>query len=174
MPAGGGRGWVAAFPTYVYFAPGSPIEPTPYVSSHLPGAGVQGRIQSFCSACHVYPPPESFPRSAWKDEVERGYRFFAESGLKRTAPPIEEVIRYFEDQAPDELPAAIFQNAKTPPPASFERVAVAALPGQAPAIANVNLVHLFDERRLDVLACDMRRGEVLVYRPYAPSPTWEV
>jgi hypothetical protein len=38
----------------------------------------------------------------------------------------------------------------------------------------VNLVHLFDDRRLDVLACDMRRGEVLVYRPYAPSPAWRV
>jgi hypothetical protein len=169
-----GLGLVGGLAAYIILLPSSPTGPTIQPGTHLPGAGVQGRIQSFCSACHVYPQPESFPRSAWKEEVERGYRFFAESGLKRTAPPIEEVIRYFEDQAPEALPPAVFQNAITPSPVAFEKVPVATLTGEAPAIANVSLVHLFDERRLDVLACDMRRGEVLVYRPYAPSPAWQV
>src|SRR5438309_6954546 len=82
-------------------------EPTIQPSAHLPGAGVQGRIQSFCSACHAYPEPDSLPKSAWKAEVQRGFRFFAESGMTRAAPPIEEVIAYFEQQAPDELPPAV-------------------------------------------------------------------
>ena len=30
-----------------------------------------------------------------------------------------------------------------------------------PAVSNVNLVRLFDGRRLDVLVCEMRRGQVL-------------
>jgi hypothetical protein len=41
-------------------------------------------------------------------------------------------------------------------------------------VSNVNLVHLLDERRLDVLACEMRLGQVLVLQPYAPEPAWRV
>jgi hypothetical protein len=57
----------------------------------------------------------------------------------------------------------------------FERTSYPALPGATPPrISNVNLVHLFDERRLDVLACDMLAGKVLVLKPYEPSPQWQV
>jgi hypothetical protein len=168
-----GLGLVGAVAAYVYFSP-EPT-PTPQATTHLPGAGKNGQIQVFCSSCHLYPPPEVFPRSAWKDEVERGFRFFAESGLKRTPPPMEEVVKYYEDQAPQELPPAQFETAATPLLVSFDRRPVAALPdAKAAAISNVNLVHLFDKDRLDVLACDMRRGQVLVYRPYQRSPAWQV
>src|SRR5262245_38404348 len=43
-----------------------------------------------------------------------------------------------------------------------------------PAISNVNLVHLFDERRLDVLATEMRWGLVLALKPYEAKPAWQV
>jgi hypothetical protein len=43
-----------------------------------------------------------------------------------------------------------------------------------PTIANVNLVHLFDDRCLDVLACCVRAGLVLALRPYVSSPEWQV
>src|SRR5207247_1358544 len=50
------------------------------------------------------------------------------------------------------------------------------VPGQLPlpGVANVNLVHLFDARKLDVLVCDMRYDQVLVLRPYASTPAWQV
>jgi hypothetical protein len=41
-------------------------------------------------------------------------------------------------------------------------------------VSNVNLVHLFDERRLDVLVCEMRAGQVLVLQPYTSPPAWRV
>ena len=43
--------------------------------------------------------------------------------------------------------------------------------GTFPAVTNVNLVHLFDPKRLDVLSCDMRSGQVSVLRPYEANPT---
>jgi hypothetical protein len=171
---GGGLTVVAAVAAYVYFVPASPTSPTIHPGNHLPGAAVQGRIRSFCSECHAYPPPESFPKSAWREEVERAFKFFDESGIKRDVPAMAEVIRYFEDQAPDELPAAQIEYAKGPPPVSFEQI-----PGTDPStgwssISNINLVHLFDDKRLDILACDMLHGEVLVYQPYAARPSWRV
>jgi hypothetical protein len=171
----GGLGLVGGGAAYVFLADGSDRAPTPQVGIHLPGAGVNGQIQTFCSACHLYPPPEVLPRSAWKEEIERAYQFFAESGQTRTPPPIEETIRYYEEGARLELPAAAIDTATTPLPVAFEKTPVAAPSSAAlPAISNVNLVHLFDERRLDVLACDMRRGEVSVYQPYKPNLPWRV
>jgi hypothetical protein len=133
------------------------------------------QIQYFCSRCHNYPPPDTFPRSAWKQEVEQGYQFFADSGLKMQAPPRETVLGYYQDNAPVELPAAEIERATSPMPVRFERTGVPAPPEAiSPAIANVNLVHLFDDRRLDVLACDLRAGLVMALSPYAPVPAWRI
>src|SRR5207249_2674166 len=87
----------------------------------------------------------------------------------------EPVLRYYEERAPRELLLPDIPKATASLPLRFQPRAYPVLPqAAAPAIANVNLVHLFDERRLDVLACDMRAGLVLALRPYAPMPTWEV
>lgn len=160
---------------YVWFAPHAPREVTAQATQHLPGAGVNGQVQYFCSSCHAYPPHDILPRSAWKEEVERGYRFFSESQLNRQPPPMEQVIGYYEALAPSELPPAVFENATTPLPAAFENQVIPAPPhAEAPGISNIQLVNLFDENRLDVLACDMRRGQVLVYQPYMATPAWKV
>jgi hypothetical protein len=132
-------------------------------------------IQQFCTACHALPPPETFPRSVWRYEVEQAFRFYSRSALTVRAPPSAEVVRYFEDRAPEELPEAKWQTAAGPPPVTFDRTGYRGPPHPVPpAVANVNLVHLFDKDRLDVLACDMRRGQVMVLSPYAAKPAWRV
>ena len=30
------------------------------------------QVRQACTGCHAYPPPESFPRSAWRKEVKQG------------------------------------------------------------------------------------------------------
>jgi FG-GAP-like repeat len=137
--------------------------------------GIQ--IQYFCARCHEYPPADTFPRSAWKEEVEQAYRFFKESPLAGTMqpPPLEKVVKYYEDSAPLELPLPVLTRAPGPLPVRLQPAACPAPPQTpAPAVANVNLVHLFDERRLDVLACDLRAGLVMALSPYAPAPAWRV
>src|SRR5262249_24206263 len=62
-------------------------------------------------------------------------------------------------------PAAGLSGQTSPPPRARP---------PAPAVSNVTLVPLFDDRRLDVLACDLRAGLVLALKPYAPAPAWQV
>src|SRR5262249_18794217 len=132
------------------------------------------QVQYFCSRCHAYPPAETLPRAAWREEVEQAYQFFAQSNLSLQPPGIDQVVRYFEMGAPLELPEADIERATTPLPVAFQRTAYVGPTEAAPTIANVNLAHLFDERRLDLVACDMRAGLVLALRPYAPTPAWEI
>jgi hypothetical protein len=134
-------------------------------------------VRQFCgTACHAYPPPDTFPRSAWRREVKQAYDLFGDSNLRIMDFPSQEgVALYYERRAPEVLP--LLKNAKPAHalPVRFQRKDYQ-LPGEsmAPAVSHVNLVHLFDNKRLDVLACEMRRGQVLALQPYVPELSWRV
>lgn len=136
------------------------------------------RIQLFCGSCHENPSADIFPRSVWKEVIERMYILANESNRPLQPPPIDEVVEYFEQRAPQHLPPADIQRADHPLPIRFERLdypVFAGPPSVAPPhISNVNLVHLFDPHKLDVLACDMFGGSVLLLQPYLPQPKWHV
>jgi hypothetical protein len=151
--------------------------PTPPTSSPPPPIGPElaAEIRQFCTACHAFPPADTFPRSSWAHEVKRGYDFFERSNLALDPPPRDRVVQYFEERAPRELPRAVLEPAPGPPPVSFESLQYAGhLQARPPAVANVNLVHLFDKDRLDVLTCDMRHGRVLALSPYLEQPLWRL
>jgi hypothetical protein len=135
------------------------------------------QVHQFCgTACHAYPPPDTFPRSAWRREVKQAYDLFADSNLPSTDFPSQEsVALYYERRAPEELPLLKQTKPTREPSASFRRKGYR-LPDEtiAPAVSHVNLVRLFDPKRLDILACEMRRGRVLALQPYAPEPAWRV
>src|SRR5262249_31640247 len=60
-------------------------------------------------------------------------------------------------------------------PVRFERHACPALTlPDGGAVSHVNLVHLSDPRKLDVLCTEMRSGRVLLYKPYEDRPAWKV
>ncbi len=180
------RGWWLAFlavlaagttvaATYFHFGRSAPSEQLSAPPSIQPSLVSPLQIAEYCGKCHAYPPADSFPRSAWKEEVEKAYTLIAQSQLygKRPhvppPPPMEQVLQYYEEQAPLTLPRAIIEKASGPLPLRLVQTDYPPPADAAePAIANVNLVHLFDERRLDVLACDMRAGRVMALRPYAP------
>jgi FG-GAP-like repeat len=149
---------------------------TPTIAHSEPVEDVTPKIERFCGYCHKFPPPDAFPRSAWKMEVERGFQFHDRFGTsKKDVPPIDAAVKYFEDRAPIELPPADIQYASHPYPIRFEPMPLPELAvSEAPAISNVNLVHLFDDKRFDILACNMRHGHILVYQPYLANPTWKV
>ena len=132
-------------------------------------------MQLFCGACHENPPADIFPRSAWKNLVERMYLTFNESGRPLRPPPIEEVVHYYEESAPLALPAADIHYADHPLKVRFctDYPVFQGLPNLSPPhISNVNLVHLFDSKKLDVLSCEMFGGAVLLLQPYLPQPAW--
>src|SRR5437868_1457360 len=99
-------------------------------------------VHRLCGVCHAYPPPDTFPRFAWRHEVKQGYDFFhADPGYRFDYPPLEAVVRYYENRAPDEL-AALPRAASAPPPAAqFDRHGYHP-PEMAgpPGVDNVNLV----------------------------------
>ncbi len=164
-------GATACYLVYHSRPDGHPVAPP----EDEPVADLDTQVHQMCSACHAFPPPDSFPRSAWQHEVEQGYRFFSEGGLPLRVPPMDQAVRYFEERAPEQLPPIHFDAAATPAPVRFARTSFPVPPNLFPiAISNVNLVHLYDEKRLDILACDMFWGEVMVLRPYEKSPEWKV
>ena len=147
----------------------------PPVTAPPPPADLDKQVQVVCSHCHAYPPADTFPRSAWKEEVEQAYRFAAAANMPAPMPPIDSVVSYFEERAPEQLPAAVFEKSDTPLPVKFQRTALPLLAlKEGTAVSNVNLVHLSDPKKLDVLACEMRTGRVLLYKPYEESPSWRV
>jgi hypothetical protein len=147
---------------------------TPPATDPSPGDAV-AEVHTFCAACHAFPPPETFPRDAWEREVRQGYDFFHRSDLPLKAPPFEPTVRYFEDRAPAELPAAVVKTAPGAAPVSFERRSFAGpTHAKPPTISNVGLFHLFDKDRLDVVACDLRQGRVMALSPYADKPSWKL
>jgi hypothetical protein len=155
---------------------GSDLTPPPV--SPVATKDLPQRVHVFCGSCHDYPSPDVFPRSAWKDDIERMYMFFEQSGRPLQPPPIEETVRFYEEGAPDVLPPADIRRATHPLPVQFSRLDYTAFSGppnvSPPHISNVNLVHLHDPRRLDVLACDMMGGAVLLFQPYLPEPKWQL
>ncbi len=135
------------------------------------------QVLSLCSACHAYPSPETFPRSDWRKEVYQGYEFLnnATLALPRPYPSRDSIVRYYEARAPLELPLPPPENAPGEVPFRFDRQGFRpADVGIVPWVSNVNLVHLFDPKRLDVLCCDTRSNQVSVLRPYEAHPTWRV
>jgi hypothetical protein len=138
-------------------------------------AEVEQSIHAFCGACHAYPPPDTFPRDAWEDEVKQGFGFFEASDLTIQPPPFNAVVKHYKDRAPEELPPAVIERCVDPLPVRLTPSSPPGPPGASPpAVSNVNLVHLFSDDRLDLLATDMRHGLVMALKPYDAAPAWRV
>jgi hypothetical protein len=159
---------------YYCFRPG-PEPPDEVPLPVAPAEASAAEVHRFCGACHAYPPAETFPRSAWRREVKQAYDFFANSTLQIDFPSQEGVALYYERRAPEALPLWKNDRPAREPPVAWRRKDYRAPAGPPhPAVSNVNLVHLFDDRRLDVLACEMRAGQVLALQPYTSPPAWRV
>jgi hypothetical protein len=66
------------------------------------------------------------------------------------------------------------ENSTRPVPIKFERQALQYPSPRywSPAVSNLNLVHLSDDKKLDLLVCDMRSGDILALKPYEKKPSW--
>jgi hypothetical protein len=137
-------------------------------------AGIEAsreQVERTCGTCHAYPPPELFPKLGWPHEVDRGFSFLREGSVPADTPSFASVVAYYQRRAPEMLPVL----EPTIPPhefsVRFERTGYR--PSRrlrSPGVANVRFVHLSDERKLDVLACDMVNGKVFLLKPYESAP----
>src|SRR5262249_37281334 len=70
--------------------PPAAVKPRPVEAP--PAEASAQEIHTFCGHCHAYPPPESFPRFAWREEVRKAYDFFRDANLRLDTPDLERVV----------------------------------------------------------------------------------
>ena len=134
---------------------------------------LSAQVHELCTACHAYPSPSSFPRWAWKNEVDQAFGFIQEFKPHLKGPTPDEVANYYENRAPLELPPAKVERADRPLGIRFEKIEApsSSLP-ERPHVSNVQLVHLSSDSKLDILACDMEAGLVMALTP--GDPAWRI
>jgi hypothetical protein len=151
-----------------------------FVPPPPPREATQEQVRQFCGvACHAYPPPDSFPRWAWRKEVEQGFYFAGRSRPDLRGPSLESVVAYYEKRAPLELPLPSRPVAPGKPGVRWQRRGHA-IPGREPfpEVVNVNLVRLTRGGKVQVLVCECdplkNEGRVLLFNPHADPPAWKV
>jgi hypothetical protein len=137
-------------------------------------------VHTFCgTACHAYPPPDSFPRSAWRNEVEQGFFFAGHFRPDLGGPSLESVVAYYENRAPGELPLPSRPVASGEPGVRWQRRGYRAPGAQPfPEVVNVNPVQLTRGGKVQLLVCECdpleNTGRVLLCDPHADPPAWKV
>jgi hypothetical protein len=132
-------------------------------------------IERFCADCHAMPGATAFPKSAWMDEVRRGFKFYANSGRSDLAVPrVLDVAKFFRDAAPDKIPlpsGAVTPLAERP---RFQRQVFPPLePGAQPAVSFLTQLPLTSGSAPWLVACDMKSGQMLKWQGLRADPVWE-
>jgi hypothetical protein len=130
----------------------------------------EDEVQARCSPCHKVPSPDILPRSAWRDEMVR--MMLIAEGVPEPAgatsflplsPDWLRLWRYYDAKAPERLPEPEAWPAASRAPVPFERLPVAGAGATgAIAISNLRLHDVDGDKRLDILASEMRTGPVLL------------
>ena len=144
------------------------------------GAPTEAEARSVCTPCHAFPPADILPRSQWRDEVTRMSLIrdnrASDGGSSRLIalpPDFERALRYFEAHAPERLrPPTKWPD---PDPLTFVTRGLSSTdPLTSPAVANVRLVDIDGDSRLELLSSDMRSGTISLGRPYVGDATMQV
>lgn len=118
-------------------------------------------VRDFCTKCHAYPDPSSFPRAEWAREVGQAYRFAAEAGMMSKAPRQATVRKYYEDNSPMELPKLAELPDSHRAPVKFERRNLSLGDSKAtPIVTSAKLVALTGSTTSELLVCDMRTQRI--------------
>ncbi|MFN7803636.1 MAG: FG-GAP repeat domain-containing protein [Planctomycetaceae bacterium] len=127
------------------------------------------QIEAFCGACHAVPNPQSFPKGAWHEEVNKGFNFYFESGRTDLHPPaMVDVVTWFSSRAPKELPIPTQSDLQEAPKVPFRLVRLLSADnlGQShAAVASLAWRPLSDGGRPELVFCDMRTGGVGALQP---------
>ena len=116
-------------------------------------------VKQFCTSCHGFAEPSTLPRRVWVSEISKMYATYWErAGGVAIAGEAEEVLRWFEQHAPEEV------ELPHPLPASRQRsveIVDRVISGAAPQVSFVQIAALRDGPLLDRITCDFKRGVVI-------------
>jgi hypothetical protein len=120
-------------------------------------------VQRFCSDCHPLPSPDSFPRAKWPAEVERGYRFYYESGRTDLVEPVvSDTIRYFQGDATEKL---LVPSAEKIPEFESQVQFVSSPLVTADEPSSLTSHILWEEQTKSLLFSDMSTGKLRRWNP---------
>jgi hypothetical protein len=165
--------------------PQSPSSTPPQDTAPRPSeTATETEARALCVGCHLFPPPDILPRSAWRDEIVRMTLIRAgqpepqgppgTAGRIVTLPAdMQRVLRYYLAEAAETLPAP------SPwPAADTSRFTVRTFSAEkrppGPAISHVRAVDLDGDGTLEIAASDMRFGLILRGRPSDPKGALDV
>jgi hypothetical protein len=134
-------------------------------------------VVAFCGDCHRTPDPNTFPRDAWFDEVNRGYEFYYTSGRIDLHPPVKkDVYAFYRAQAPESLELPVPHS----PPVeklAFRKtqVVIPSLAGKdvAPAVSHLKWIDSRTSQVPALLVCDMRLNQLQEVRFPSGQPVIE-
>ena len=134
------------------------------------------QVHQLCGACHAYPQPESFPKFAWRKEVQLGFDFLRDSSKSGEFPSMESVVLYYENRAPAQLSKSDAKIAQKASPFQFEVAGGGWLKNTPPfpATTHVNFVRLQPKKNLDLIVCDARVDRILALDTDKKPPEWSV
>ncbi|TVP99753.1 MAG: VCBS repeat-containing protein [Planctomycetaceae bacterium] len=136
-----------------------PSEPT--TANRVLSPAVESAIETFCGDCHRMPLPSSFPKSAWRDEVQRGFDFYYASRRTDLEVPVQaDVHHYFVSRAPQELqlPAAAPLDAEWV--SRYRQVEISLPDAPNPAVSFIGIGDLGESMGRGLVLSDMRLGGV--------------
>ena len=134
---------------------------------------VQPQVTAFCGDCHAMPRPTSSSHAEWVDEINQGFALYGESGRSDLEiPAYDDVLNFFQYQAPKEL--ANWDGLLDYPPTSlsFEPLGVGIANSRPPGVTNVRWMNIGIEDSKALVYCDIGTGAIKAHWPRVPgTPT---
>lgn len=132
------------------------------------------KVEAFCADCHVMPRPASSAREDWVEEVEQGYMLYQASGRSDLeVPDQEEVLKYFQLQAPETL--LMPESIRGYPPNELPlQPSPVRFPGRRPpGITDVQWIDLGLKDSPALVYCDIGSGAIKAHWPGHPEQPTE-
>ena len=124
-------------------------------------------VRSICSGCHLFPEPETFPRSAWWKTIHNMVKMPGYAGGHIST---DSVVAWFEERAPESLD--LTQSLPNIDSSSIKwrrSVPDTAYGGNFPFVSNVQFLDLIGDARQELVVGDMAHGMVLLGKPSESS-----
>ncbi len=133
---------------------------------HAPPVPTQAQVERLCSHCHVFPQPDSMPRSTWgKHITEMSGRPGYGVGMSAVPRPAA-ITAWYEARAVDKLDLPTI--AASPSPDPFHAITHSFFGPEvpeSPVVSHIRLIDVLPAPGLELVLCDMRNGQVLMGAP---------
>lgn len=134
---------------------------------------VRPQVEKFCGDCHAMPTTDNSSHDEWEAEVNQGFVLYGTSGRSDLeVPPYDEVLNFFQYQAPDQLTLPDSIRDYEPTSVSLRPQDIRFPGKRPPGITNVRWIDLGMKGSPALVYCDIGTGGVMAHWPQSKdTPT---